>query len=467
MNGNSERPMAGREEPEAPGIGMEGSYRRWRWTIFLLTWFAYVGYYLTRKAFPVAKVGILADPAMAIDKSAMGMIDGVYGIAYAAGQFIWGIAGDRFGSRRIVFGGMLGSVVAAMVMGLSTHVILFGILFFIQGLCQSTGWPPLNKTMSYWFARRERGRVMGLWVTNYVIGGVAGSALAGYAAYLTGSWRSAFFASALTLLVIALLFRILHRERPVDIGLPPVEAVYGDDAVAAGAAAAAAGAGGQGGDAADQGTASSWATIATVLRNPMIIRMGLAYFLLKPTRYAILFWGPVMAYEKLGTGIGSSALIGTAFEVAGPISAIFAGYATDKWFQTRRIPVVVIGLAAMAIMLFFFPRLTELGGAWTMAAVFFIIGLLLHGPESLLSSVAAVDFGTSKGAGSAVGFVNGMGSVGQILGLALPGVVSVHYGWDVLFTVFGCTTVISVLMLIGKWNALPGGARPAGQGGAR
>ena len=30
-------------------------YERWRWTIFGVTWLAYAGFYLTRKAFSVAK----------------------------------------------------------------------------------------------------------------------------------------------------------------------------------------------------------------------------------------------------------------------------------------------------------------------------------------------------------------------------------------------------------------------------
>ena len=31
-------------------------YERWRWQIFGITWLAYVGLYLTRKSFSVAKI---------------------------------------------------------------------------------------------------------------------------------------------------------------------------------------------------------------------------------------------------------------------------------------------------------------------------------------------------------------------------------------------------------------------------
>jgi OPA family sugar phosphate sensor protein UhpC-like MFS transporter len=419
-------------------------YEKWRWTIFGLTWIAYVGFYFTRKAFPVAKVGILADPAFDMGKSAMGVVDGAYGVAYAIGQFVWGFAGDRFGSRRIVLGGMLCSVVFSVGMGLSTHVILFGFLFFLQGLCQSTGWAPLAKNLSEWFSKNERGRIFGFWSTNYVVGGMAGSALAGYVALRFGDWRLAFLSSAGVLLIIFIVLFLFQKNRPEDIGLPPIEDYHGEGTTAL----------------PDEKPVSaepgkSGVKITAVFLDPMILRLGMAYFLLKPTRYAILFWGPVMAYDRLGTNIGKSALISAAFEASGPISAVCAGWASDRLFQSRRMPVVVPSLFGLSLVLFLFPTLTEYGGAWAMAVAFFAIGLLLHAPETLLSGAAAVDFGTRKGAGSAVGFVNGSGSVGQILGMSLPGVISTAFGWGVLFTTFGLTALIGALILLPKWNAVP------------
>ena len=51
-------------------------YERWRWRILFITWLGYVGFYFTRKAYAVAKIGILEDPAIEISKSALGLVDG-------------------------------------------------------------------------------------------------------------------------------------------------------------------------------------------------------------------------------------------------------------------------------------------------------------------------------------------------------------------------------------------------------
>ena len=173
-----------KEKTDSPsGRHFDPTYERWRWTIFCITWLGYVGFYFTRKAYAVAKIGLLEDPALEISKSSIGMVDGAYGIAYAAGQFLWGTLGDRFGSRRIVLTGMAGSVVVAILFGLSSHFIVFGILLFFQGFCQASGWAPLTKNVSYWFTVRERGRVYGFWSTNYAIGGMlAGGSVTLYSA---------------------------------------------------------------------------------------------------------------------------------------------------------------------------------------------------------------------------------------------------------------------------------------------
>ena len=39
-------------------VDVPATYRRLRWQIFAVTWLAYAGFYLTRKSFPVAKIGI-------------------------------------------------------------------------------------------------------------------------------------------------------------------------------------------------------------------------------------------------------------------------------------------------------------------------------------------------------------------------------------------------------------------------
>jgi OPA family sugar phosphate sensor protein UhpC-like MFS transporter len=163
---------------------------------------------------------------------------------------------------------------------------------------------------------------------------------------------------------------------------------------------------------------NSWQTIGRVITNPMVILLALVYLLVKPARYAILLWGPKYMNAKLGSGMAESGVLSALFELAGPLSAIACGFLSDKIFQTRRIPVCVIGLLLLGVVLLGFNFLPP--SRWVLGGSFFLIGLLLFGPDSMITGTAAVDFGTKKGASTASGVINGMGSVGAILGGTIP-----------------------------------------------
>ena len=419
-------------------------YEFWRWRVFSITWLAYAGFYLTRKSFSVAKIGLAEDPDILMTKTTMGNIDFIYLIAYALGQFVWGTFGDRFGTRKIVLAGMLCSVIVGFVMGVSSIVLLFGVLFCIQGLCQSTGWAPLTKNIGYWFSHRERGVVMGWWCTNYAIGGGVALLFAGYAADYFTNWRYAFFAPATALFVIWVLFFFLQKNRPEDVGLPPIEKYHGEKEAVLAA-----------GEKPEEEPEGSWKTIFEVFKNPIVLILGGVYFFLKPTRYAILFWAPLYVSEKLGTGMGESALISTCFEWGGFIGPIFGGYVSDKLFQSRRMPISIICLFALAVVLFLFNRLAVYESKLIIAALFFTVGFLLYVPDSLVSGTAAIDFGTKKGASTAAGLINGCGSIGAILGGSLPGVISERWGWGVLFMMLAISVSLAAVLLLPKWNAMP------------
>src|SRR5215218_10766450 len=87
---------------DAPSDLLARIYSRWRIQIFAITWLAYAGFYLTRKSFAVAKIGLQRDPGIQMSNAEMGFIDGAYLTAYAIGQFVFGMAGDRLGPRRVV-----------------------------------------------------------------------------------------------------------------------------------------------------------------------------------------------------------------------------------------------------------------------------------------------------------------------------------------------------------------------------
>ena len=389
-------------------------YERWRWRIFGVTWLAYAGFYFTRKGFSVAKLGMLEDPAIGLSPILASNIDIAFSVAYGAGQLLWGVSADRFGPRRIVLAGMLTSTAIALAMGMSTTVALLGVFFFVQGLCESTGWAPLTKNLGFWFSSKERGRVIGAWSTSYAFGGMVASPFAGWFAYsVFDDWRWAFFAGAPVLLLTAIPFYVLQRDRPRDVGLEEIEKYRGE-------------------------------------------------------RMAVVDARDVPEEEEEGSCIASdsfalAATLPAAFEAAGLVAPIAIGFVSDRLFQARRFPACVLSLLLLSVVLLLFGPLTSSGSSGGMLVAFLLIGFFLYGPDSMVSATAAVDFGTKKGAGSAAGFINGCGSFGQILGVALPGYLIAWFpGADttlMLFYGFAAAALVASLLLIPLWNQVPSTGR--------
>jgi OPA family glycerol-3-phosphate transporter-like MFS transporter len=418
-----------------------GTIKRWRVQIFAITWLAYAAFYFTRKAFSVAKLGIAEDPTFMLDKMAMANLDAIYLTAYAIGQFTWGILADRFGPRVVVLGGLLISAAAALVMGSFATLPIFATCMLIQGLAQSTGWSGLCKNIGSFFPAEQRGRVLGLWSSCYAFGGLVASPFAGWWAYtLIGTWHAAFFSSAAVVGLVAVLFFIFQRNTPQDVGLPAVEPepeLTAEESYA-------------------QSKISVLEPLKEILRNRTVLVLGLAYFLLKPARYAILLWGPVIVFEQMpSVGKVGAAIIPTSFELAGLLGPILLGLASDKLFGARRMPACVLSLLALTVSLALFMGALHTGSVMLVVALLFVMGLTLYGPDSMISGAAAIDFGTAKAGATAAGFVNGCGSVGAILGGLLPG----YFDSVTVFIVFAGCAMFSALVLTPHWNSRPAGLR--------
>lgn len=411
------------------------SLQRWRVQIFLITWVAYAAFYFTRKAFSVAKLGIGEDPNFMLEKAMMANLDALYLTAYAVGQFLWGNFSDRFGPRVVVLSGLVISALTALLMGTYATLPIFASCMLIQGLAQSTGWSGLCKNVGSFFSTGERGRVLGYWSTSYAFGGLVATPFAGWWAYNAyHDWRIAFISSAVVVLVVAVLFFFLQRNTPEDVGLPPVEIEIEpvSNVVVP--------------------RESMWAGLRIVMKNRTVMVLGLAYFMLKPARYAILLWGPVIIYDRMPEiGKVASAIVPTSFELAGLIGPILIGIASDKYFGARRIPSCVLSLVVLTICLGLFVPAMQSGSLYMVVGLLFMMGLTLYGPDSMISGSAAIDFGSKDGAASAAGFVNGCGSVGAVLGGLLPG----YFDTITVFLVFTGSALLASLMLVPFWNSRP------------
>src|SRR5260221_241625 len=196
-------------------------------TLFIL-WTTYGSFYFCRANIGQAVKSIRQD--LGFTALEIGFVLGAGKLGYALGQLVNGQLTERFGVRRILGVGMLGSSAATLLFALAPSLSssflggalgaparwaagAFGIdvrasgplgvmllLAFVNGWFQACGWPACVKTAANWFPVAQRGRTMGILGTSYTIGSaVAMLAVGAMIGVSGGAWRVAFVVPALVL----------------------------------------------------------------------------------------------------------------------------------------------------------------------------------------------------------------------------------------------------------------------------
>ncbi len=373
----------------------KGPYRKWQYRIFSATWLAYVGYYFTRKAFFVVKSD-MAD-AMGLDTINLAHLGTAYLISYMVGQYSSAYFGRRMGPKLLLLAGMGISLVCNVVFGASNSYWTVLLFLSLNGLAQGTGWPGSIGSLAYWFKRKQRGSILGIWSTCYQVGSLVATS---FAAYMLGhyGWRWSFFGASMILLIIWTAVLFLHPNKPEDVGLPPLKDEDDETPKAQEAESA---------NEKESGLGWNKDVVYTV------VLMGIVYFGIKFLRYALWSWVPFLLRNNFGQAGDDAGYISTIFDIAGFLGVIFAGFASDRLFKGKRsfLSFLMLFLMAMSFVLMYTMGSTSL--------FFFTIsmamaGFMLYGPDSLISGVGAIDVGTKKGALVAAGIINGTGSIGPV-----------------------------------------------------
>ncbi|MCH8062834.1 MAG: MFS transporter [Chloroflexi bacterium] len=157
----------------------------------------------------------------------IGMALMVYYLVGALFAPISGWLGDRYGARRMMFGGGALYAVSMLLLGLITEPWHFFITFSVMlSLTQSISMVPLMAAVSMWFRRRLGLGVGLLWAA----GGVGTAIMAPMIGYLIGAigWQGTFWIIGVVGGGILILLTIAFRNRPADIDLEPYGALPED-----------------------------------------------------------------------------------------------------------------------------------------------------------------------------------------------------------------------------------------------
>jgi CP family cyanate transporter-like MFS transporter len=165
-----------------------------RWVMLFGVWLLYFSFGLTASG--MAPLVPLIAKDLVISYSSIGGVMGAWQFVYIFSAMPCGALLGKYSPRWMLFAAAMVIAVSGLLRGTATGTIslFLAVAFFgIGGPMISVGAP---KTVSLWFAGKERGISMGLYVTGSALGSVTALALTHSVVlpYFHGSWRATVFA---------------------------------------------------------------------------------------------------------------------------------------------------------------------------------------------------------------------------------------------------------------------------------
>lgn len=368
-------------------------FRVAQWRMLLAAMFCYLFFYTGRQTFGFAIPGIQAE--FGLSKETLGWASSAMLWMYAIGQAINGNLADKFGGRRIMSLGAVLSCGANWVTSFAGGFLSLVLPWGVNGYFQALGWAPGSRLLSNWWGAAERGKVYGF----YVFAAGCASVLS----YVTSvvvidvlhlEWRWIFRLPVLLMLAGGIVFYLVARERPQDMGFEPLA----DTGVANAAD--------RGNEADHRDQETSRQRYLAVLKNPRLLVAAVSLGFQNAARYGLIVWVPVHflgANWQKGDSFIDPKWITVALPVGMAVGALSNGWVSDRLFGSKRYLAIMLYMvlgALTSLWMWSLPAHSAMG-----LLALFLCGFFVYGPASSFWALCP-DLVGARRAGTATGIMN-------------------------------------------------------------
>ncbi len=340
-----------------------------------------------------------------------------------------GILADRWGSRRLIFGGIVIIAAGLTLLSNTTSLGMFYGAFVLIGIGTSAcAMTVLMTTLANWF-QRKIGIASGIAICGFGFSGLLLPIIVRLIEVY--EWRTAVTVLTLGMLVMGLPLSLLFRHKPEQYGYLPD---------------------GQLQDPLTYDTGPALPQVAEVeVKTTQALKSGTFWRLVLSFTYHMMVTSAtithVMPYlGSIGVGRSISSLVATAIPLTSIGGRLGLGWLGDK-VDRRLVAAVAFAMMGLGLLCFGYVSITDM---WLLVPFLLLFGIGYGGGNTLRPSLGREYFGRTN-FGAIFGLVMGIGGLGSIIGPTAAGWVydnfSSYQGIWLVFTGLAIVAVISVLTI--------------------
>ena len=470
------------------------SFKYWQNRTIIVSMIGYAIYYFVRKNFSIAMPGLTAE--YGISNTSFGIVIAIGSILYGVSRFVNGFIVDRVSTKTFMAIGLLLCAAANFAFGFGADlsylitgtregpqfvnmlIMVMGVTIILNQYFQGMGYPPCARLLPTWIAPNELATKMSIWNTSHSIGAslaviVCGAIMTNFGSDMSGdssivsqitanlsgsikgwesfseadqvsrvmtyaghygAWSWCFWLPGCLALAGAALIFFGLKDTPQQVGLPEVEGTHTGKEETAG----------------KKGAHKAFLK-HMVFRNRWVWTLAIANIFVYVLRMGVLDWGPKFLTEDRGMDIKSAAWSVAAFELLAILGTIFAGWATDKWFNGKAHRMCLVSMAGACVFLGVFALFPDLPN---IVSIIFLAmgGFCIYGPQALIG-IGAANQATKEASATANGVTGLLGYLGPAIAAMGVGLLADNFGWGVVFLAFVVVGIVGVLLFASMWNA--------------
>jgi len=382
------------------------AHERYRWYALGLTTLGQAATNILGSAFgPLAP--FLQDD-LSISRAEVGLVSTAVFLTAAPSALFGGRAADRVGERRVlILSGILGALAALAVAASGGFWSLVASCLAL-GLGNGIQNPAGSAAVMRWFPQHQRGFAMGVRQTGVPIGGMLAAGVAPILALHYG-WRSAYLAGGILSFVGAVLIVAAYFD-------PPRQSAAGVVATR---------------------------SLRDLARDRRILRLALIFGCQVFTQMAATTYFVLFFHEALNASVVTAGVLFVVVNVAAMVARIGWGLVSDRRFQGRRRPVLVIIITLTVCSTFCAALLPPHTPLWLVSALSLLFGVSAFAWTGILGTLV-IEIAGPESAGSAVSLVQVLSTPATLFAPPLFGLLA-----DVSGTYRASWLVLTLIGIVG------------------